>query len=628
MRKLLVTIASIVMSLVMCLSAFSGCSLIEVDSEKDMNQVVATVRISEDVPKADEILKKDILMSYINYYYQMEYQGTSREEVIKQIVKSLIENRVLVQKAILDFEKGDAPFNGVVRTDKDAWDLDRYLDDSERIDAEYSAVKDMNSLIHSYMKTHDHDKVQDTMPETARTVPTGAVNAEKEYTDPEKQEYINKGVDISGDDRYESFIDVVELLDVNGLLGDKWDEKDLTTTRYYEQTEKNYKESKILEKYEKLITDSIRKDVTFDVLKAVYADKYEAQANFDNAQFVEKLGTATANDPILVSNGGGYGFVYNLLLGADEDILAELDQWKADNKNPQDGAKEEFRKGIFENITATDLRSTWVMAGYDFDGEKFTGDYTLVKDSANSLPFKGTTTLLNPKTDDHDDHDDHDEEYVAEYRVDSVTEYSLDEFVEMMEIYLYGAKQTGVQDSNVSVYKRVEAAKGTVTEYREKINELLFAFSTDPGSLNTYLGYTIAPDKNDWAEEFTWAGQELLKMGGNSYIMVATDYGYHIMFYSEVFNSDYNFETLVEYLNYVEDKNLDEAGWIKELETRLSDWEEYENTYLYSLFESVSSTKVTNGLSKVENEILSEYVYNKDSNGVVKYESRYQDLFN
>ena len=156
----------------------------------------------------------------------------------------------------------------------------------------------------------------------------------------------------------------------------------------------------------------------------------------------------------------------------------------------------------------------------------------------------------------------------------------------------------------------------------------MFAFSTDPGSLNTYLGYTIAPDKNDWVEEFTWAGQELLKMGGNSYIMVATDYGYHIMFYSEVFNSDYNFETLVEYLNYVEDKNLDEAGWIKELETRLSDWEEYENTYLYSLFESVSSTKVTNGLSKVENEILSEYVYNKDSNGVVKYESRYQDLFN
>jgi len=60
MRKLLVTIASIVMSLVMCLSAFSGCSLIEVDSEKDMNQVVATVRISEDVPKADEILKKAI----------------------------------------------------------------------------------------------------------------------------------------------------------------------------------------------------------------------------------------------------------------------------------------------------------------------------------------------------------------------------------------------------------------------------------------------------------------------------------------------------------------------------------------------------------------------------------------
>lgn len=624
MRKFLVTIASIVMSLIMCLSALGGCSLIEVDSEKDMNQVVATVRISEDVPVADEILKKDILMAYINYYYQLEYQGTSREEVIKQIVKALIENRVLVQKAILDFEKGDAPFDGVANGFT-AWDLNRYLDEEERIDAEYSAIKDMNSLIHSYMENHEHEKVQDTMVGEVRAVPTGAVNAEKEYSKEEKQAYINKGIDISGDDRYDSFIKVVELLDDNELLGDAWDEKDLKTTRYYAETLKNYKENAIREKYQKCITDAVREKITFETLKAVYADKYDEQVDFDNAKFVEKLSSASATDPILVSNEKGYGFVYNLLLGADEEILTELNEWKEENPNPKAGVKEEYRKGLFEDITATDLRSTWVMAGYDFDGTKFTGDYTFVKDSANSLAFKGVTTLLNPETDDHDH--DHDDEYVPEYRVDEVTEYGLDEFIEMMEIYLYGSVQNGVKDDNVSVYKRVEA-NGVVTEYREKINELLFAFSTDPGSLNTYLGYTIKPNNNEWADEFTWAGQELLKMGDNSYIMVATDYGYHIMFYSEAFNGDYNFANLVDYLNYVEGKNLNEAGWIDELKVRLSDWEEYEDTYLYSLFESISSTKVNSELTKVENEILSNYVYNKDSNGVVKYESRYKDLFN
>ncbi len=624
MRKILVTIASIVMSLVMCLSVLGGCSLIEVDSEKDMNQVVATVRISEEVPEADEILKKDILMAYINYYYQLEYQGTSREDVIKQIVKALVENRVLVQKAILDFESGEEPFDGVVRSDKSAWDLDRYLTDEERIDAEYSAIKDMNSLIHSYMEHHDHEKVQDTMPETPRTVPTGAVNAEKEYTNTEKQEYINKGIDISGDDRYDSFIKVVELLDENELLGEEWDTKDLKTTRYYKETLKNYKENKIREKYQECITDAVREKVTFETLKTIYSDKYEEQVSFDNAKFVEKLSSATATDPILVSSEKGYGFVYNLLLGANDEILAELNDWKAKNPNPQDGVKEAYREELFTDITAKDLRSTWVMAGYDFDGTKFTGDYTFAKDAENSLEFKGTTTLLNPKEDGHDDHD---EEYVAEYRVDSVIEYGLGAFVEMMETYLYGSVQTGVQDNNVSVYKRVNAEKGSVTEYREKINELMFAFSTDPGSLNTYLGYTIKPNNNEWADEFTWAGQELLKMGGNSYIMVATDYGYHIMFYSEAFNGDYDYETLVDYLNYVENKNLDEAGWINELQVRLSDWEEYEDTYLYSLFEGVASNKINSELSKKESEILSKYVYNKDSNGVVKFESRYEDLY-
>ena len=133
MRKILATIISIALSLIMCVSALGGCSLIEVDSEKDMNQVVATVRISEEVPEADEILKKDILMAYINYYYQLEYQGTSREDVIKQIVKALIENRVLVQKAILDFESGEEPFDGVANGFT-PWDLNRYLDEEERID--------------------------------------------------------------------------------------------------------------------------------------------------------------------------------------------------------------------------------------------------------------------------------------------------------------------------------------------------------------------------------------------------------------------------------------------------------------------------------------------------------------
>ena len=86
------------------------------------------------------------------------------------------------------------------------------------------------------------------------------------------------------------------------------------------------------------------------------------------------------------------------------------------------------------------------MSGYDFNGTSFTGDYALADE--NSLPFKGTATLLNQ--------DDGSEDYKAEYRVDSVEEFSLDAFVELMETYLYGGAQTDIKDaSNKSVYKKV-----------------------------------------------------------------------------------------------------------------------------------------------------------------------------
>ena len=76
--------------------------------------------------------------------------------------------------------------------------------------------------------------------------------------------------------------------------------------------------------------------------------------------------------------------------------------------------------------------------------------------------------------------------------------------------------------------------KNTLTELLvdAKINELLFAFSTDPGSLNKYKGYVISPNNTEgFVESFSDAGKELLAMGGKSYIIVASDYGYHVIYF-------------------------------------------------------------------------------------------------
>ena len=182
MRKPFVALASLILSLVLSLSFLGGCNLVTVDSERDMNQIVATVKIDASAD-ADEIKKKDIVMSYINYGYMYEYNyGYSREKVINLILNQLITTRVYVQNAIIKFDADEDIYKGnIVDAQKGKWDMDRYLTEEELIDVEYLTVKDMNDLIKNYVE-NDGEKVNDTLIETVRTVPTNAANKEKKLS--------------------------------------------------------------------------------------------------------------------------------------------------------------------------------------------------------------------------------------------------------------------------------------------------------------------------------------------------------------------------------------------------------------------------------------------------------------
>jgi len=638
MRKPFVALASLILSLVLSLSFLGGCNLVTVDSERDMNQIVATVKIDASAD-ADEIKKKDIVMSYINYGYMYEYNyGYSREKVINLILNQLITTRVYVQNAIIKFDADEEIYKGnIVDAQKGKWDMDRYLTEEELIDVEYLTVKDMNDLIKNYVES-DGDKLSDTLIETVRTVPTNAANKEKKLSDAEKKAYINKdvqtgeikGIDTdSTNERREAYNEVVELLEVNQLLGDSFNGK-LENTIYYKETIEGYKENKLLEKFEKCITDNARAKIDYQDLQDKYLNNYETQSQMTSKEFGEKLSSATAEDPVLVSNAKGFGYVYNLLLGASEAQTKKINE--IEETDIQERAKE--RKEILASTTVKDLRSTWLLSGYDAEerevgGEKkffFTGDYTFTS-ASNSLPFKGSVTHLNASEKDNED-------YKAEYRVDAVDEFSLSSFVQMMEEYVYGKEQTGETVTDPSVYKKVKYTSG-VEEYEEKINELLFAFSTDSGSLNTYKGYAISPvpedGKETYMQEFADAGRELITLGGQSYIMVATDYGYHIMFFSQAFDS-YDYDTLEKYLNFLTGKTLDEDGWKAELKAEVLDkWDDEENldtdSFLYKLYSAVASTKVDDQLKKVQNKLLNDHVYSSNG-GVTRYPKTYQDLLN
>ncbi len=617
MKKKLFAIVAVIISAITCLSAY-GCNVVTTNGTRDYNRTVATVQINGDFKK-EVITKKDMVMSYINYGYQYVQNGYTQSQVFEMILDNLINNRLIVQHAMKEMEAG-----GIIEDNTATkYTLLRYLDADEKLDAKYETVKSMNDLIDSYEEVDDIK--QDTLVDEVRTVPTDATN-DDEVTSTEKQDYIDEGIDmgvnatgsITDAKRYKAFSSVLKVLKANEILGENVT-TDIAESDYYKDVLESYQESALIEKYEKILSAELRSETTFEILQAKYAEMYADQQNeyADVTAFATALSSASAKSPIFYNGAGGYGYVYNLLLGASTEQTTAISKIKEDDPDISIDDYNAKRKDILSATTVTDLRSTWIKSGYDFNGTYFTGDYTFANDPANSLKFYGTVDTYDKEDPEDDD----------KYFVKSVREFGLDEFIAEMDSYLgiNSGNSTITDNVDSSVYRKADA-NGVVDEYDAKINELLFAFSTDSGSLNPYKGYVIAPtpdfdEKDQWVLEFAEAGRALLTMGNNSYIIVASDYGYHIMFYSEVVTAGGK-ATLTDYLN-AEYGNKD---WANEYANLLANWDEDDvdtEHYLYILADATMN--LSTKLNTKETAILNEYKYG-DNDCVVKYPKVYKDL--
>ncbi len=631
MKRKLVAFAALIMSIIITLIGVTGCNIVTTNNERDLEQVIATVKIESGV-KDTNIYKKDLVMAYLNYgYTYQQYYGYTQEKTVKLLVSNLINNKIMLQYAMSNFDANEGIYaNNVHQTSKGKWDAQRYLTDDEIVEATYTVNKSITDMIDSYDEDlHDHTN-SDTSVEDVRTVPTNAVNEVKELTVSEMVEYNNKfNAETNSSEKYSSvrrdaFLEVIKLFKDNSLLGATYDGT-LSSTTYYKSSIINQCEAVVLEKFENIYKENVRKTFTLEKLNESFVERYEEQKGWSNAEFVDALTNATAGSPVLYSAYGSYGYVYNLLLGANTQQTTEISEIDA---NLTQSEKDVLRADVLKNITVKDLRASWIRAGYDFDYDtkKFTGDYTFTS-AENSLAFNGSVTWLNPEETENDK-----KQYSAKAQ-----EMTLNEFIDFMDTYVYGGEVMQTS-TDVNIYGKYSSTSARPSEYDQKINELLFAYSTDPGSLNTYKGYTIQPpvegsDSEQYVETFANAGRELLTMGDGSYIIVASDYGYHVMFYSQVFTPNYDVlnnlaegeNALVKYLTSL----YGDKDWNEVLSDMVKDFNDYEDNqnYLYLLLSELSTTTVDNAYTNEQMRICNENTYGAKKNNVVKYEDRYSDLF-
>ncbi len=377
----------------------------------------------------------------------------------------------------------------------------------------------------------------------------------------------------------------------------------------------------------------------------------ESHSEFDTAL------DSVSDDYFLLYGLQDYGFVYNILL----PFSAEQEQayTASKNKGLSLDAQYKARRTLLADIVAKDQRGAWFCeethgdSNYAFEGTGYANPYLKANTSAKSYLFFDNN--LNNQT-------QYEKiklyagqyPYNGEIKLDEKgnfekaipdTSMKIDAFITEMENYInfvvdgdatsgraksenilnkaldyntnnYDENNDGkVDDFTDFVYytgrvSLTDEEKNPANHFVESnnaykalsaVNELMFAYSTDTGCLNTYFGYAVSPYKTDFVSEFEYASQAVVKAGVGTYAVVPSDYGWHIIYCS------YKFTGGEVYGGY---NHAQATGDSK-----------VEGSFSNLFYESLKATSATNHATAMQNTVL-----NKNKDAVTLFTKRYKDL--
>ena len=534
------------------------------------------------------IKKRELVSYYLSTGYQyVESYGYSYEDTFNMLLDGLVSREIMIQYAINYFlnngvegvAKNAAGCKAEVDKIKDVKDADikkevsvlKYFLSEENYDkAIYSLKKSLNDSLDSLEISYVTVTEEDHDHEEARTLPTG-VDTEKEdyytndyavYTgrnqssDCGEYETIDGSTRTSRQKAYNAFLTNIQAYN---LIDGKEDTQDVTQLSYYYIEMSSVLGQALINQYFDAMEDKVSGKLTADYMAGKYTETYEQQVkDYDDEGFASALDSAAEGSYIL--NGlEGYGYVYNILIPFSTSQSVKYTEAK--NRNPGENALYGIRRDLAANIEAKDLRGSWISEhdhanySYEVDGKTYFFQDNLAENAKYDLldHYAGGYAYNDPEAEGYE-------------------KMGIDEFMSIFESYIEevsGATATGTTNTayaTVSDFKAQGDAKkldyddyANFTYYAGKVNfteevkaseyfnrnsqqykalsavnELLFAYGTDPGAFNSYMGYKVSPQEGStgFVSEFEWAAQQVVKAGVGSYAVCLTDYGWHILYCS------------------------------------------------------------------------------------------------
>ncbi|HIU81608.1 MAG TPA: hypothetical protein IAB11_03890 [Candidatus Ornithoclostridium faecavium] len=668
-RKLLAIV--IVVAVIASLTVGCSSGIFEIDGNRDYHQVVATVQYNQ---MSAPIYKGDVLVSYSQYApIYMQYYGMSSEEVVEYLYQNLSR-----QKLVLLYAKDYLAKNDLGITDDAAI--------AKLSNEDFLTVDEIRYCIEKTNKTFEdswQQLISDLEDEQAQN--SGDSDEEEEETEEdedllearpgreeeeESDEYVDQGL-TDKNELPEKFVDYVNdkisseedkdaqknmqsaLNDLNKNLESSYKDYDYYLNSYYE--------TRILEKYEEMLGDSLL-EITDDEINTYYTKLKNTQISnyIDESAYSSALSSATN---LIYHTTKGYSQVRSILLKFSEDQTAALENVQSLLEG-NDTAIENYRAllalgsdvvsseelGIYENLTDNGIKVNVSNPDYNADEDELKDAYTdlgvdyrvILYAMANDIAEKADKLVEAAKAQGITDADQL--EAVRNYALsEAVTDwlYLVNDDDGMFESDTYTVTPDGSSSTYVEEYTvlaRKLAAQGAGSYYNESADNfkegIALSYTVEEGKTPTELleqangkTYSISSevmkstDEND--EELSTTVYTLKTEEGNEISFIVNDYGIHVVFVKSLFlddsqssaiteikdedgevkgylvGPDYKYSTEVK-VEYVKDENGDKTDEIKEITVEIKTVKEV-------LKESIKDGKISDNYNDEMNKFLQDY---------------------
>ena len=579
----------------------------------------------------DGLVSREILIQNAVAYYLKKYDTVTLEKCNEFVaaelakitdtkLKAMVEKdhlEVLVLQYFLSIEdEAQTDYKKAVYT------LKKSLNDSlDSMEASYITAEE---------EEHDHEE--------ARTLPTG-VDTEKEdyYTENYEiytgrnaagacgeYEVVEGSTVTSRQKAYNAFLTNLQaynLINVDKKKGEVEDTRDITKLHYYYVELASILGQSLITKYFESLESDVRGKMDATYMTAKYNEML-AQQEHDYANDDSAFSTAldgVAEGSYLLYGLENYGFVSSILIPFS--TAQNIEYTQAQNRGLTENELFAVRNSIAKNIKAKDLRDTWISehdhANYSYkreDGKTYfskdnltenskyeqlkhyAGNYAYYEEELNIDQFITTfesyvaqesgATIVQQTTDD---------ERKAFYeqtdfkKVDGKVDYSKFTYYKGQVEFTEDVKASDFLNRSTQQYKALSA-----------VNELLFAYSTDPGSLNSYMGYAISPYTTSFVKEYEAAAQETVARGVGAYSVSVNQYGGHMVYCTFKFDGG----------NVYKDGYVDAE-------------KDIEGTFSNLFYETIKEAAYNNHATEEQNRAIREY----DVEGCVnRIEKAYKDL--